>query len=203
MHQRLGRQHNARSILFTLDFDELDLAAGEGNWALIGQRVADAARALERAGADFIMITSVTGHAVFEKVQGAVGVQMLHIADALKNKLPAGAQVGLLGTRFTLTMPHLIGPLEKRLGLEVLVPPEQDREVLQRIISNELQHGRVSPGSQILVREMAVALNARGAEAVLLGCTELPLLMAASDYPVRALDLVQLHVEAAAERSLR
>ena len=106
VHSRLGRQHNARSLLFTLDFDELDVAAGEGNWQLIGDRVSDAAQRLERAGADFIMITSVTGHAVFEDVRASVGVPLLHIADAVKGKIGKGARIGLLGTKFTLEMPH-------------------------------------------------------------------------------------------------
>jgi aspartate racemase len=202
VQRRLGGQHNARSVLFTLDFEELDQAAGAGNWGLVADRVADAAQRLEAAGADFVLITSVTGHIVYDDVQRAIGVPLLHIADAVQGKLGRGASVGLLGTKFTLSMPHLSGPLEALQGLRIVTPGETQRAELQRIISDELQHGEIRPASQETVKGIARSLGEQGAEAVILGCTELPLLMDVGEYPIRTLNLVQLHVEAAVEMAL-
>lgn len=202
VRRRLGGQHNARSILYTLDFAELDDAAAAGNWRLVGDRVADAAQALERAGADMVLITSVTGHIAYEQAQGAVGIPLLHIADAARGRLPPGTRVGLLGTVFTMTGRHLIAPLEDRLELKILTPSEADQQQLQRIISTELQHGEVNAAAQALVRGIVRRLGDQGVSDIILGCTELPLLMPDDHYPLPTHNLVHLHIAHAVAAAL-
>lgn len=203
-HRRLGGHHNARSLLFTLDFDELYGMASSGRWDLVGDTVADAARRLERAGADFVMITAVTGHAVADRVEAALGVPLLHLADPTAEAIMAAgiSRVGLLGTRFTMEMGFFTGRLRERHGLEVLTPVEEQRAALHRIIMDELTLGIVDEASKGTLLRMADDLRSRGAEAIIVGCTELPLLLGMDDYPLPAFDVTRLHAEAAVDQSL-
>ncbi|MER8825026.1 amino acid racemase [Mesorhizobium sp. M0938] len=195
----LGGHHNARSVLYTLDFDELNEMAALGRWDVIAERVAEAARHLERAGADLVMITSVTAHRVADQVEPLLSVPLLHIADvsAQAIRLRGFARVGLLGTRYTMEQDFFSGRLRRHHGLEVLTPQQQQREALHSIIIDELTLGIVEQASKAALLDMVVDLQARGAQAVILGCTELPLLAALDEYPLPAFDVIQLHVEAA------
>ncbi|CAN7268542.1 aspartate/glutamate racemase family protein [Mesorhizobium sp. LjNodule214] len=198
-HRRLGGHHNARSVLFTLDFDELNEMAALGRWDVVAERVAEAARHLERAGADLVMITSVSGHRVADQVEPLLSVPLLHIADVTAQaiRLRSFTRVGLLGTRYTMEQDFFSGRLRQRHGLEVLTPQQQQREALHSIIIDELTLGIVKPASRAALLDMALDLQAHGAQAVILGCTELPLLAARDDYPLPAFDVTQLHAEAA------
>lgn len=204
VQREMGEHHNARSVLFTLNYDDLDRLASAGRWDSVGDLIGDTARRVEQAGADFVMITAVTGHAVAEQVETALGVSLLHIADPAAEALRTTGvrRVGLLGTRFTMEMEFFKERLHTRHGLDVVTPTKPRRQELHRIILEELTLGRVEEKSQAAVRDMAADLAAQGAEAVLLACTELPLLMPVGSYPLPAYDVPRLHVEAAVLRAL-
>ncbi|NVP57504.1 aspartate/glutamate racemase family protein [Mycoplana rhizolycopersici] len=203
-HRRLGGHHNARSVLYTLDFDGINRMAAEGRWDEVGAVLADAARRLESAGADFVLITAVSGHAVAAAVEAAMRVPLLHLADPLGEALRAQGitTVGLLGTRYTMEMDFFTDRLRDRFGLEVLVPPPDQRSALHSIIIEELTLGRVTPQARTTLLAIAGELASRGAGAVAVACTELPILAELDAYAVPAFDVVQLHVEAALERAL-
>lgn len=197
-HRRLGGHHNARSLLFTLDFDELNDAAAAGRWDIVGDRVADAARRVEAAGAAFVMITAVTAHTVADRVQAALKVPLLHIADPTAAAIQAAGlrRVGLIGTRYTMELDFFRDRLRGH-GFEVITPDEAQRTALHRAIIDELTVGKVEAKSQQLVLDIAADLAARGAEALAVACTELPLLHEMSAYPLPAFDVTALHAEAA------
>jgi aspartate racemase len=203
-HRRLGGHHNARSVLFTLDFDELNTMASMGRWDSVSERVAEAARCLERAGADFVIITAVTPHSVADQVEAAIGIPLLHLADptavAIRNR--GFSRVGLLGTRYTMEMDFFRQRLRDRHGLDVITPLQEQRTALHRIIVDELTLGAVKDASKAALLQMARDLQARGAEAIIVGCTELPLLLDTDDYPVPAFDVTVLHAEAAVDLAL-
>lgn len=203
-HRRLGGHHNARTAIVAIDFDRVNRAAAEGDWDLVAEVLIDAGDRLERAGAEFIMITSVSGHAVAAQVEAALRVPLLHLADPLGEMIRSKglAKLGLLGTRYTMEMDFFSSRLRDKFGLEVLVPPQEKRRELHRIIIEELTLGRVTqPARQTLLR-MAGELAAQGADAVAVACTELPLLADMADYPVTALDVVQLHVDSALDLAI-
>ncbi|WP_395446813.1 aspartate/glutamate racemase family protein [Aminobacter sp. UC22_36] len=203
-HDRMGGHHNARSLMFTLDFDELNRLAAQGDWTEVAAVVSNAARSLEQAGAAFAMLTAVTPHTVAEQVESAIGIPLLHIADPTGEAIRGAGlkRVGLLGTRYTMELGFFAERLQKRFGIEVIVPPDEQRTALHRIIIDELTLGVVRPESKAVLLQLAADLGARGAEAVVVACTELPLLAGMDAYPMPAFDVVRLHAEAAVERAL-
>ncbi|MEP9372433.1 aspartate/glutamate racemase family protein [Mesorhizobium sp. KR1-2] len=200
---RLGGHHNARSLMYTLDFDEINRMAALGRWDVVAERVGDAARWLEKAGADLVMLTAVSAHRVFEDVQAAVSVPLLHVGDPTAQSIKARglSRVGLLGTRYTMEQDFLSGRLRGH-GLDVMTPNPEQRERLHRVIIDELTLGKVEDASRGALLEMTADLEARGAQAFILGCTELPLLVGTGDYPLPAFDATELHAEAALDIAL-
>lgn len=203
-HRRLGGHHNARSLLYTFDFDDLYGRASTGRWDELGDLLAAGATRLEAAGADVVMLTAVTAHAVAERVEAALGIPFLHIADPTAAAIRAAgfSRVGLLATRFTMDMGFFAQRLQQRHGIEVLTPDEDDKAALHKIIIDELTAGVVRPASRARLIDLARRLGASGAEAIVLGCTELPLLAGAQDFPLPAFDVTQLHAEAAVDLAL-
>lgn len=203
-HSRLGGHHNARSLMFTLDFDELNDLAAKGDWERVAEVIAKAARLLEAGGAAFAMLTAVTAHYVADKVASTIKIPLLHIADPAGRILRAAGykRVGLLATRYTMELGFLAERLEEGFDLEVLVPPDDQRAQLHRIIIEELTLGVVRPESREVLLQLARDLAAKGAEAVVVACTELPLLAAMEEYPLPAYDVVKLHAEAAVDLAL-
>ncbi|WP_269929442.1 aspartate/glutamate racemase family protein [Aminobacter sp. HY435] len=203
-HDRLGGHHNARSLMYSLDFDELNDLAAKGDWDRVAEVITKAARHLEAGGAAFAMLTAVTAHYVADTVAAAISIPLLHIADPTGKVLQAAGhkRVGLLGTRYTMELGFLAERLQRKFGIELLVPPEDDRTVLHRLIIDELTLGIVRPEAKSLLLRLANGLRARGAEAIMLACTELPLVLAMEDYPISAYDVVKLHAEAAVELAL-
>ncbi len=203
-HARMGGHHNARSLMFTLDFDELNRLAAEGDWMRVAAVISEAARSLEEAGAAFAMLTAVTPHTVADQVAGAIGIPLLHIADPTGEAIRAAGikRVGLLGTRYTMELGFFAERLQQRFGIEVIVPSEEQRTALHRIIIDELTLGLVKPVSAAVLQQLAGDLGARGAEAAVVACTELPLLLGMDAYPMPAFDVVKLHAEAAVELAL-
>jgi len=201
VNRELGGHHNARSVLFTLDYEELLSFASTGRWDLVGEVIAAAAVRVEHAGAAVVLITASTGHAVADQVEAALNVPLLHIADPTGRAVAqAGiSRVGLLGTRFTMEMDFLPRRFRRQHGLEVLIREPADRLELHRIIVDELTLGIVKEDSQGAVLRIARDMRDRGAEGIIIGCTELPLLLEVEQYPLPAFDLTRLHVEAAIE----
>jgi aspartate racemase len=164
----------------------------------------DAARRLERGGADFILICTNTMHRMADDVQAAVGIPILHIADPTAERIKAAGlrRIGLLGTAFTMEQDFYKGRLVSQHGLDVLVPEDADRATVHRIIYEELVQGRVEPASRAAYRDVIARLVGRGAEAVILGCTEIMLLVKPEDSSVPLFDTTAIHAEAAVERAL-
>ncbi|QSX74251.1 aspartate/glutamate racemase family protein [Lysobacter arenosi] len=201
--QELGGLHSARLILYSVDFAEIERLQMSGDWDTAGQVLADAARALRAGGADLLVICTNTMHKVADAVEAASGLPLLHIADATAGEIRArGLQrVGLLGTRFTMEQDfyrqRLVGH-----GLEVLVPDADDRGIVHRVIYDELCLGQVRDESRQQYRRIIADLVARGAQGVILGCTEIGLLVGDDDASVPLFDTAALHARHAALAAL-
>ncbi len=202
--EHLGGLHSARIILYSLDFHEIERLQHSGDWQAAGTVLADAARALEAAGADFVVLCTNTMHIVAAAIEAAVRIPLLHIADptadAIKNC--GYSAVGLLGTRFTMEQAFYKERLQERHGLKVLVPALRDREVIHRVIYEELCLGKITDGSRSEYRRIMASLVDQGAEAIILGCTEISLLVGQNDATVPLFDTTAIHARKAAERAL-
>jgi aspartate racemase len=201
---RLGPTASARCLLWSFDFAEIEALQHAGDWDGLTARMVDAARRLEAAGAELLLICTNTMHRMAPAVQGAVGVPLVHIADATAERIVAAGlrRVGLLGTAFTMEQDFYKGRLRDAFGLEVIVPEAADRATVHRIIYDELVAGRVEPASRDAYRAVIARLVASGAEAVILGCTEIMLLVGQEDSPVPIFDTTALHAAAALDRAL-
>ena len=204
VRERLGGLHSARLVLYSLDFHEIEALQRQGDWAAAGTLLADAARRLESAGANFLLLCTNTMHKVADAIEAASALPLLHIADPSAAAIQAAGlqRVGLLGTRFTMEQLFYRQRLEDRHGIQVLVPDEPDRAEVHRVIYEELCRGVVSEASRQAYRQVITRLVARGAQAVILGCTEIGLLVRADDAEVPLFDTCVLHAQAAAERAL-
>lgn len=204
VRRRLGGLHSARVALFSVDFHDVELLQRTAAWDEAGQALAKAARSVEAAGADFLVLCTNTMHKVAPAIESAVSIPLLHIADATAAAVNrAGVRaVGLLGTRFTMEEDFYRGRLESRHGLEVLVPERDDRDLVHRVIYEELCLGVVSEESRGQYREVIRRLAARGAGGVILGCTEIAMLVSPEDSPVPVFDTTRLHAAAAVDLAL-
>jgi aspartate racemase len=198
---RLGGHHNARSLMATVDFAEVEAMQRAGDWSTLGKLMADAATQLERGGADIVLLATNTMHRVCASIEAAISIPFLHIADPTGAALrDAGiARAGLLGTRYTMEQDFYSGRLREKHGIEAIVPDERDRDDVHRIIYEELCHGVVDNGSRDVYRSIIDKLAARGAQAVILGCTEITLLVGAEDSSLPVFDTTALHAQAAVE----
>lgn len=202
--QALGGLHSAKVVLYSVDFHEIETLQANGDWTKAGERLASAATALERAGADFIVLCTNTMHKVAADIEGNVKIPLLHIADPTAEAIKAAGlhRVGLLGTRFTMEEDFYRGRLRERHGLDVLIPDEADRAVVHNIIYTELCLGNILDASRQQYREVIARLVADGAEAIILGCTEISLLVSAEDAAVPLFDTTLLHAGAAVSMAL-
>ena len=203
VRSRLGGLHSAKVALVSVDFAEVERLQHAGAWTDAGALLADAARSLEAAGADFVVLCTNTMHVVADAIEAAVGIPLLHIADPTAAAIrSAGIRtVGLLGTRFTMEQDFYVGRLQGRHGLTVLTPPADDRQVVHRVIYDELVLGRTLEPSRAAFRRVIDGLVARGARGVVLGCTEISLLVGADDASVPLFDTTAIHATAAAVRA--
>jgi aspartate racemase len=190
--------------MWSFDFGEIEALQHAGRWDDAAAEMISAAQRLERGGADFVVICTNTMHRMADQVQAAIGLPLLHIADPTAKRIKdAGlTTVGLLGTAFTMEQTFYKGRLADRHGLEVLVPGDNDRALVHRIIYEELVRGQVKPSSRQAYREVIARLAERGAEAVILGCTEIMLLVKPEDSAVPLFDTTVLHAEAAVDLAL-
>lgn len=202
--QALGGLHSAKVVLYSVDFHEIETLQASGNWQLAGERLAAASTALERAGADFIVLCTNTMHKVAADIEDSVKIPLLHIADPTAEAIKTAGlrKVGLLGTRFTMEEDFYSGRLRDHHGLEVLIPDETDRAAVHEIIYGELCVGTILETSRWRYREVIERLVADGAEAIILGCTEISLLVSAQDSPVPIFDTTALHAERAVQLAL-
>ena len=201
---RLGGLHSAQVILYSVDFHEIEELQRASNWTSAGLILASAAQSLQAAGADFLVLCTNTMHKVAPDIEAAVRIPLLHIADAAGDEIrQAGiTTVGLLGTRFTMEQDFDKERLRQRHGLQVRVPDAADRDIVHRVIYEELCLGQVLPESRRELRRILARLVDNGAQAVILGCTELSLLVKPQDATVPLVDTTLLHAVKAAERAL-
>ncbi|QFZ22198.1 aspartate/glutamate racemase family protein [Saccharothrix syringae] len=199
--RRLGGHHCAPSLLLTVDFAEVELLQRTGQWERAGELLAGAARRLEGAGAELVLLCTNTMHKVADAITGAVGVPFVHIVDATARRLTGYRKVGLLGTRFTMEQDFYRDRMRAH-GVELVVPEEPDRTLVHDVIYDELTRNRVEPASRAAYRGVMARLVERGAEAIILGCTEITLLVDASDSTVPLVDSTRLHVEAGVDLAL-
>lgn len=204
VQERLGGLHSARLLLYSVDFQEIEQLQHAGEWGRAGELLADAARRLQGAGADFLVICTNTMHKVAPAVEAATALPLLHIADPTARAIVSEGfrRVGLLGTRFTMEEDFYRARLQREHGLDVVVPDAGDRLEVHRIIYDELCQGVVDEGSRGVYRGVIARLVARGAEAVVLGCTEISLLVGRGDSRVPLFDTTALHARAAADFAL-
>jgi len=202
--QRLGGLHSASLILYSLDFDEIERAQREGDWDDAARILVEASRALKRAGADFLVICTNTMHKVADVVTEKAGLPLLHIVDVTGNAIRERGlhRIGLLGTWFVMKEAFYQERLQKRFGIEVLVPEEDDMLAVHRIIYDELCQGITRASSRQTSADIISRLMSRGAEGIVLGCTELPLFIRSGDTDVPLFDTTRLHAEAAVNLAL-
>ncbi|MGM0783362.1 MAG: aspartate/glutamate racemase family protein [Pseudomonadota bacterium] len=200
----LGGLHSAKIAMVSVDFAEIEALQHQGRWDETATILSRAAQQIERAGADFLVIATNTMHKVAPQIEAAIDIPLLHIADATAERLATDGirRVGLLGTRFTMEQPFYKERLVERFGIEVLVPDEPQRETVHRIIYEELCQGRIEPVSKAEYLAVIAGLHERGAEAVILGCTEIALLVQQDDTGVPLYDTTALHAALAVERAL-
>ena len=201
---RLGATASAHCLLWSFDFAEIEALQHAGDWSRLTERMVDAARRLEAAGADLLLICTNTMHRMAHDVQSSVSIPLIHIADPTAERIVAAGlqKVGLLGTAFTMEQDFYKGRLTERYGLEVIVPEEQDRATVHRIIYNELVTGRIESSSREAYRAVIRRLVGAGAQAVILGCTEIMLLIGQEDSPVPIFDTTDIHAAAALDHAL-
>ncbi|KUL49497.1 racemase [Streptomyces sp. NRRL F-4489] len=201
--ERLGGLHSAKCVLYSVDFAEIERLQAEGRWDEAGEVLARAAKALEAAGADLLLICTNTMHKVADRVSAAVGVPLLHLADTTADAVRAKGlrRIGLLGTAFTMEQDFYRGRLAGH-GLDVLVPEAAARRTVHRVIYEELCLGVVKEESRDAFRSVIDDLIAAGAEGIVLGCTEIELLIRPQDSPVPVFPTTRLHAEAALTHAL-
>lgn len=199
----LGGLHSAKIVLYSVEFDEIEKCQSSGDWDKSAQILGNAAKGLEAAGADFILICTNTMHKVAPQIEMMIGVPIVHIADATADKLEdAGIRkVGLLGTKYTMTQDFYIQKLIDR-GFEVVIPDDKDIDVVNNIIYGELCLGEIMYDSRKEYQRIIEGLKDKGAEAVILGCTEIGLLIHQDDSVLPIFDTTEIHAKRAAEIAL-
>ena len=204
VQKRLGGVHSARSVMVSVDFGEIERMQHEGRWAEACQAMVAAARAVEQGGADFIVLCTNTMHKDAGSIQQNTHIPFLHIADATGERIrQAGLQtVGLLGTRFTMEEDFYKDQLVENYGLDVIIPQPKERETIHRVIYEELVLGKINPASREEYKRIIEAMIEQGAEGIILGCTEIGLLIHPEDCRVPLFDTTRIHAEAAVEYAL-
>jgi len=197
----LGGSHSAKIAMYSVDFDQIEKLQHEGDWEGLARILSDAAKRVQAAGADVLLICTNTMHKVAPEIESSIQIPILHIADATAEVLVREGikSVGLLGTAFTMEQKFYKERLINNYGLRVLVPNKDDRQLVHKIIYKELCMGRVEPDSKTEYLRIIETLSNQGAEAVILGCTEIGMLISQSDTNVRLFDTATIHAEKAVE----
>ena len=203
--QQLGGLHSAKSVLVSVDFAEIEVLQREDRWQDATRVMIEAARAVQTGGADFLIICTNTMHKMADEVQESISIPLLHIADPTAEAIQAqGLQkVGLLGTRFTMEQDFYRSRLVEKYGLDVLLPDRADREIVHRVIYDELVLGKIVPASQTEYLRILAGLAEAGAGGVILGCTEIGLLISQEDSSLPLFDTTRIHALAAVRYALQ
>ena len=201
---RLGGLHSARCVMLSLDFAEIEILQRENRWDEAADILIDATRALAAAGAELAVLCTNTMHKLAGQMETTGVLPLLHIADATASRVLADGlnTIGLLGTRYTMEEDFYRGRLEERFGLRVLVPPERDRAIVNNVIYDELVQGILAESSRGQYRRIMADLAGAGAQGIILGCTEIGLLVSGPDSPVSLYDTTRIHAEAAVDWAL-
>jgi aspartate racemase len=202
---RLGGLHSARCVLYSVDFGEIESERHTGGWPAIAPALVRAALAVEGAGADLVLLCTNTMHRLAAEIQASLHIPFLHIADATAAAVQARGytKVGLLGTRFTMEEDFYVGRLTRLHGLEVLIPSAPERDLVHRVIYDELCLGDLRADSRDAYRQIIERLADQGAQGIILGCTEIGLLVKPEGSPVPLFDTTELHASAAVDEALR
>lgn len=201
---RLGGLHSAQIAMYSVDFDPIEKLQHQADWAGTAAILSQAAKNIQAAGADFLLICTNTMHKVAPQIEAAIDIPLIHIADATAEELIKQnvKTVGLLGTAFTMEQGFYKDRLTDKFGLSVVVPNEPDRAVVHEVIYKELCLGQINPNSKSEYLRIIKALAEQGAEAVILGCTEIGMLVKQSDTDVQLIDTTAIHAQAAVELAL-
>ena len=205
VHKKLGGLHSAKSVMVSVDFYDVERLQREDRWDEATLEMIAAARQVEKGGADFLVICTNTMHKMADEVQNSISIPLLHIADATGKQITAAGlkKIGLLGTAFTMEEDFYKGRLARMHGLDVLVPEKSERDLVHHIIYSELVMGTINPASQAHFIKIMQDLVARGAEGIILGCTEIGLLVKQIDSQVPLYDTTRIHAEAAVDFALK
>lgn len=201
---QLGGLHSAKIAMFSVDFEPIEKHQHQNDWQATADILTDAAQKVEKAGADFLLICTNTMHKVSDKIQQNIAIPIVHIADATAEALIEEniKQVGLLGTAFTMEQDFYKGRLTEKFGLNVLTPNKADREIVHRIIYDELCLGNVRPESKKEYLRIMQQLANEGVEAIILGCTEIAMLVSQRDTEIKLFDTTSIHAESAVKLAL-
>lgn len=202
--QQLGGLHSAQIVMHSVDFDPIEKLQHQGDWQGTANILKNAALSVEAAGADFLIICTNTMHKVAAEIEQVINIPLVHIADATAEILLARGKtkVGLLGTAFTMEQDFYKGRLQDQFNLDVIVPDQADRQIVHDVIYQELCLGKINPDSKQEYLRIVAALAAQGAEAVILGCTEIAMLIQQADTEVTLLDTTAIHAEKAVKLAL-
>lgn len=202
--EKLGGFHSAEMVLYSVDFAEVEALQHRGEWDRAAVLLTEAARRVEAAGADFALLATNTMHRVFDEIRKGIRIPLLHIADVTGREIQARGlkRIGLLGTRFTMEQEFYKGKLARDFGIDVLIPDEAERRAIHGILYDELCLGAVKDVSREVFRKIIGGLESRGAQGIVLGCTEIPLIVKQKDYALPLFDTTDLHARAAVDLAL-
>lgn len=203
--EKLGGFHSAQCILYSLDFDDVEKLQHQGDWESLTRLMIEAAQRVKKAGADFLVICTNTMHKMADEVQKAIQIPLLHIADVAAGAVKANGQsrVGLLGTKFTMEQDFYKGRLKEIHGIDILIPEDKERQLIHDILYNELCLGEIKELSREKFQSIIQNLVKHGAQGVILGCTEIPLIVSQEDYEIPLYDTTALHAKAAVDFALQ
>jgi len=203
--ERLGGFHSAKIVMYSVDFAEIERLQHEEKWDKAISLMIDAAKRVESAGADFVLICTNTMHKMADDVAANISIPLLHIADVTAEKITSQGlkKIGLLGTKFTMEQDFYKGRLKEKFGIRVLIPNESEREIVHNMIYKELCLGEIKDSSREQLKAIINRLSDNDAQGIILGCTELPLLLKQGDCPVPLFDTTIIHARAAVDYALR
>ena len=203
-NKRLGKKHSAKCILYSIDFEEVMVRNWE-NFSEVAKSFIKISKILEKAGADFIVICANTPHKIADEIEESVDIPLLHIADAVAEKITREnlEKVGLLGTSYTMNEGFIKKRIRDKYGIEVIVPSSSDQKTLEEIIENELTFEIIKDSSREKYKKIIEKLKADGAQGIILGCTEIPLLIREDDVDIPVFDTTSIHAKAAVEFALK
>jgi len=201
----LGGLHSAKIIMYSVDFEEIEKLQHQGKWKELTELMIDAAQRVEKGGADFVVICTNTMHKMADEVQKNIKIPLLHIADATAEKIQEKGlgKIGLLGTKFTMEEDFYKGRLKEKYGLDVIIPNEEERQIVHDVIYKELCIGEIKQSSKEQFKKIIQNLVSNGAEGIILGCTEIPLLIKQEDVEVPLFDTTMIHAKAAVEYAIK